>query len=217
MQTISTEDYIKAIYKLERGGERVTTSAISNRLRIADASVTDMVQKLAARRFVRYERYKGVCLTPKGKKFALTIVRRHRLWEKFLTAYLGYSWDQVHEEAERLEHATSDELARRLDRFLGYPAADPHGDPIPTVNGELKPAVSTALADCQEGDSVRIARVSDNDATFLQHISRLGLRLKAKVTIKEKADFDGSMLVKVGSKERFISVQAAQAIYVEPA
>lgn len=214
MRTISTEDYIKAIYRLEREGEKVTTSALAGQLQLADASITDMIKKLSGKGLIRYERYQGVELTARGKQVALKIVRRHRLWEMYLVKFLGFSWDQVHDEAERLEHATSDEMEQRLDSALDFPTADPHGDPIPDAEGELAPPEYTALTEYSMGDIVKVLRVSDDDAMILQHATKLGLKLNKKLTVKEKRAFDGSMVVKVGTKEQFISQQMARAIFV---
>ena len=216
MPNITTEDYIKAIYKLEHEGGKVTTSALALQLQLSDASITDMMKKLSEKGLVHYERYQGVGLAPRGKRMALKIVRRHRLWEMYLVKFLGFSWDQVHDEAERLEHVTSDELEKRLDDALGFPTSDPHGDPIPGVDGELSHPKYTALTDYAIGDVVKVLRVSDDDSEMLQHATKLGLELNKKLTVKEKRDFDGSMLVKVGTKEHFISQQMAQAIFVKP-
>lgn len=217
MPTISTEDYIKAIYKLQERGERATTRALAALLGVADASITDMIKKLSEKGLVRYERYQGVELTPKGRRMALGILRRHRLWEMFLTQYLGYSWDRVHDEAERLEHVTSEELERKLDEALGFPSIDPHGHPIPTRDGVLVGRDDTSLSACNVGDVVRVSRVDDDNAELLQHASQIGLALNSKITVKEKKSFDGSMVVKVGTKHQFISKQVADAIFVEPA
>ena len=214
MANISTEDYIKTIYRLECRREKATTSGLAAQLGVADASITDMIKKLSDKGLLLYEPYQGVELTAKGRKMALSIVRRHRLWEMYLVTFLGFSWDQVHDEAERLEHVTSAELEASLDRALGYPASDPHGDPIPRVDGKLDRQELTALTECSPGDVVRVQRVSDDDPQMLQHATTLGLELNKKLTVKEKRKFDGSMIVKVGTKERFISVQMAQVIFV---
>jgi DtxR family Mn-dependent transcriptional regulator len=215
MRNISTEDYVKAIYRLEREGEKVTTSALAGRLQLADASVTDMVKKLSGKGLLHYKRYQGVGLTARGKHVALKIVRRHRLWEMYLVKFLGFSWDQVHDEAERLEHVTSDELERRLDTALGFPTTDPHGDPIPRVSGELDHPKYRALTECDAGDVVRVLRVSDDDSQMLQHAAQLGIELNKKLVVREKRSFDGSMVVKVGLKQQFISKEVAQAIFVQ--
>lgn len=217
MSTISTEDYVKAVYKLEEDGQKATTSALAAHLQVADASITDMIKKLSEKGLVHYERYQGVALTAKGRKMALSILRRHRLWEMFLVAHLGYSWDKVHDEAERLEHVTSEDLERHLDETLGFPAVDPHGDPIPSKGGVVRNESGSALASCEVGDVVTIFRVSDVSSELLQHATRIGLALNSKLIIKEKKSFDGSMLVKIGSKQQFISKQVAEAIFVQDA
>lgn len=217
MKSISTEDYIKTIYKLEDKGEKATTSALADQLDVADASITDMIKKLSEKGLLHYERYQGVELTAKGRKVALATLRRHRLWEMFLVKFLGFSWDKVHDEAERLEHVTSDELEHQLDKALGFPTVDPHGDPIPSKLGIVRGTADSSLADCVVGDVVRISRVSDENSDILIHASRIGLALNRRLTIKEKKSFDGSMVVKVGSKQHFISKEVAQAIFVEHA
>lgn len=215
MPNISTEDYIKHIYKLEQEGKKVTTSALAASLDLSDPSVTDMIKKLSEKGHVSYEPYRGVGLTKQGRQMALKIVRRHRLWEMYLMQFLGFSWDQVHDEAERLEHVTSDDMERRLDEALGFPKADPHGDPIPTVDGKLHETEYAPLASCVAGEIVKILRVSDEDPAILQHATKIGVKLNAKVTIREKTEFDGTMMVKVGSKQQFISQRVAEAIFVE--
>lgn len=211
----STEDYIKGIYQLQRHGAPATTSAIARLLRIGDGSVTGMVKKLSSNKLIRYEPYKGVSLTEAGSKLALNMVRRHRLWEMFLVKYLGYKWDEIHDEAERLEHATSDELTRRLDKLLGYPTVDPHGDPIPDVRGTLRSPDSTALSSFGCDEVLRVVRVSDRHPDILHHATEVGLVLHRKLVIKRKMKFDGSLLIKVGTKQRYISQRMADAIFVE--
>ncbi len=216
MATENVENYLKYIYLLNLEG-RVTTSLLSEALRISPPSVSEMLKKLADDGSVVYTPYKGVELTDRGHRRALQIIRRHRLWEMFLVRFLSYSWDEVHDEAERLEHVTSEEMERRLDRALGYPSEDPHGDPIPSAEGELPPRRSVALSSSHAGERVRILRVSDRDPALLQHAARLGLSLRTSVLIKEKRSFDGSMVLEVGAREEFISRQLASSIFVEPA
>jgi DtxR family transcriptional regulator, Mn-dependent transcriptional regulator len=215
MRTINTEDYIKAIYKLTLDGERVTTSALATQLRVKDASITDMIKRLSDKGLIKYERYHGVTLSPRGRKMALGIVRRHRLWEMYLVTFLGFSWDKVHDEAERLEHVTSDDLEERLDAALGHPTTDPHGDPIPSAEGECELPDYTSLDEFAVGDVVTVQRVSDHDSAMLQHASKLGVELKKRITVKEKRAFDGSMIVKVGTRQQFISREMAEAIFVQ--
>ena len=216
MPNQSTEDYIKSIYKLQIKGKPVSTSVLARVLHIGDGSVTDMLKRLSIKKLIQYKPYKGVLLTGSGRRLAIRMVRRHRLWEMFLVEYLGYRWDEIHEEAERLEHVTSDELERRLDRLLGQPRVDPHGDPIPNVHGDLEGKNYAALSEFQTGDILRIIRVSDADPALLQHAAMLGLGLNKKIFIKKKMDFDGSLLVKIGTKEQFISAHVADSIFVEP-
>lgn len=214
-RTKTTEDYLKAICMLEQGGQRVSTSALASRLQLADASITGMLKKLARKGLVRYERYRGVELTVPGRKLALKIMRRHRLWEMFLVKFLGFSWDQIHEEAERLEHVTSDLLERRLDHALGHPHADPHGDPIPTEDGVLMDHKLAKLAETRPGSVVLVTRVRDGDPEILRYMALLGIGLGRKIRIKEAIDFDGSLRVQIGAKEQFISARLAESVYVE--
>ena len=213
-KNISTEDYIKAIYKLAGEEGKVTTSALASQLQLTDASVTDMIKKLSEKGLVRYARYRGVALSARGKRMAMQIVRRHRLWEMYLVRFLGFSWDQVHNEAERLEHVTSEDLERRLDEALSFPASDPHGDPIPGADGSLKSSAYSPLTEYDAGDVVKVSRVSDHDSQLLQHATRIGLGINKRLIVKEKMAFDGSMLIKVGANEHFISRQLAQSIFV---
>ncbi len=209
----STEDYIKCIYQLQRLQPSVSTSALARLLGIGDGSVTGMIKKLSSRKLVLYTPYRGVSLTDAGMRLALDIVRRHRLWEMFLVKYLGYRWDEIHDEAERLEHATSAELTYRLDKLLGYPAVDPHGDPIPDRSGILRMKDSRSLSSFDCNLPLRIVRVSDKP-DVLHHAKELGLMLNRKVTIKKKIKFDGSLLVQIGNKQLYVSSRMAEAIFV---
>jgi DtxR family Mn-dependent transcriptional regulator len=211
----STEDYLKAIYQLGLDGRPVSTTALADRLVVRSASITGMLQTLARKHLVHYERYRGVSLTVKGRKSALTIVRRHRLWEIFLVRFLGYSWDRVHEEAERLEHVTSAELDRRLDRVLDFPVTDPHGDPIPSAGGRVRRGSSRRLSECPAGSHVVVRRVSDRHADILKHVAAAGLRLDRAVEILEKRAHDGSMTVRLGRRSLVLSGKLAASVYVE--
>ena len=215
MASENFENYLKGIYAIESEHGKVSTTLLSEYLRISAASVTEMIKKLADDGLITHEPYRGVRLTEIGRKQALRIVRRHRLWELFLVEILNYQWDEIHDEAERLEHVTSEGMEQRLDKALGYPKIDPHGDPIPDVNGELEGTSCAALEEFHPGDTVRVIRVSDDDPDVLQHASELGLELNKKISVKKKLKFDGSMVVKVGAKERFISQHVASAIFVE--
>ncbi len=215
MQNQSTEDYLKGIHKLGVDGGGVTTSALAKHLGIGDGSVTGMLKKLAAKKLIRYVPYRGVSLTEAGRRMAVKMMRRHRLWEIFLVKHLGYGWDEVHEEAERLEHVTSDEMEQRLDDLLGNPSTDPHGEPVPTADGKLPPLKGRPLSDFTPGDRVTILRVSDDSSAILQHTAKLGLSLGTRLVVREKRPFDGSLVVTVGGKEKFISREVAVSIFGE--
>ncbi len=215
MSSSHIEDYLKHIYKIQERDKKVTTTSLAAQLDIAPASVTDMVKKLSEQGLLHHTPYQGIELTEKGKKLALKIVRRHRLWEVLLVQLLHYSWDKIDEEAEKLEHITSDELEQKIDEVLGFPKLDPHGDPIPSVDGELKEREYAPLADFEEGETGIVIRVSDSNPQILQYAAKMGLALKKKVYVKEKIAYDGSLLVRIGSKERFISQKLACHIFVE--
>ena len=169
------EDYLKAIYDLERSGEPAETNAIAKRLDIAPASVSGMVRRLARQGLITHERYHGARLTAGGRRAALQTIRRHRVIEAYLTEALGYSWDRVHDEAERLEHAASDELIDRMAKAIGEPETDPHGAPIPSREGTLKERAAIPLASLPEGATARVERVSDKSAERLRYLAELGV------------------------------------------
>jgi DtxR family Mn-dependent transcriptional regulator len=209
------ENYLKSIYAIETDRGKVSTTILSERLRISAASATEMIKKLAEEGLIMHEPYKGVHLTETGKKQALQIVRRHRLWELFLVKVLQYEWDEIHDEAERLEHIASDKLLNRIDEILGYPNRDPHGDPIPSADGKLKRAKLRSLSSVRGGESVKVTRVSDSNAEILQYLQKLGVRLGKKLAVRERMEFDGSFRVEIDGKKQFISAKLAQHIYVE--
>ncbi|MCW1967280.1 MAG: metal-dependent transcriptional regulator [Anaerolineae bacterium] len=182
MLSESVQNYLKAIYKLKEDGKRVNTNALADKLAVSAASVTGMVKKLAELKLVEHEPYQGFHLTPTGEKMALEIVRHHRLIELYLMEAMGYSWDQVHDEAERLEHAISEAFEDRMAALLGDPKHDPHGDPIPSKDGVVAGVSRYKLADVPTGDVVQIERVDDNDGERLRQLGHLGLR--PRVTIK---------------------------------
>lgn len=215
MPNQSTEDYLKGIFQLQKDGKAVATSELARHLNIGDGSVTGMVKKLSDRKLIRYTPYRGVFLTPAGRRLALQMIRRHRLWEMFLVRFLGYGWDEIHNEADRLEHAASEETIHRLEKMLGFPKTDPHGDPIPDRHGDLAGTLEAPLSEFDAGDAVEIVRVVDNQEV-LQHAARLGLGLNAKVSIKEKLEVDGSMRLRIGKRDHFISKHVALSIFVRP-
>ncbi len=215
MASPQVEDYLKSIYKLQETGGRVSTSSLSERLNVSAPSVTEMIKKLADDGVLTYAPYKGVELTAEGRKQALKILRRHRLWEAFLVEVLKYPWHEIHEEADRLEHFTSEKLERRLDETLGFPRTDPHGDAIPTTDGEIVRHRYVALAEIEPGETVTVSRVNDLIPQVLQYAAKLGIVLNKKIRVKERIEFDGSLRVEIGKKERFVSAKLASNIFVE--
>lgn len=214
MPSEQVENYLKQIYKIKEQEGRVTTSLLSERLQISPPSVTEMIKKLADEGSVTYTPYKGVELTVAGKKKALHIVRRHRLWELFLVEVLKFPWDEIDEEAERLEHFMSEKLEKRIDQILGYPNRDPHGDSIPTPDGKVEGLRHSPLAESVTGSVVRVERVSDENPEILQYLSKLGVVLGTELAVTDMMSFDGSLRVKVGDREQFISSKLAQNVFV---
>ena len=208
------EDYLKAIYDLERQGAPAETNAIADRLRIAPASVSGMMRRLVDQGLITHERYHGARLTAAGRKAALRTIRRHRVIEAYLTEALGYSWDRVHDEAERLEHAASDELIDRMAEAIGEPATDPHGAPIPTREGTLEEREAVTLASLEPGASARVERVSDESSERLRYLAELGIVPGAKVHVTAREPFGGPIALSVGGAQRTIGPELAAQILV---
>ena len=219
--TGSTEDYLKAIYELERTDGEAATSDIAKRLAIAPPSVTGMVRRLVALELITHERYRGVTLTPAGRRAALGMLRRHRIIEAYLSRALGYPWDRVHDEAERLEHAASDELIDRMATAIGEPAVDPHGSPIPTREGAVLELSQRMLAEQPVGERTRVSSVSDDDPEMLRYCATLAIRPGATVMVIERAPFDGPIVVEVGGTagtpgaRHAVGSTLARAVYVD--
>jgi DtxR family Mn-dependent transcriptional regulator len=213
------EDYLKAIYDLERSGEAAATSEIAHRLDIAPASVTGMIRRLAEQGLLEYEPYRGVRLTETGQRAALRTIRRHRVIETFLARVLGYPWDEVHEEAEHLEHTASDTLIDRMVAALDEPTVDPHGAPIPTREGTVHEPRYRSIADLAPGERSRVVRVHDDDPARLRYLGELGLVPGAAVVVVTHAPFDGPITVRVGTGARTvesaIGPALARAVMVE--
>ena len=214
--TAPVEDYLKAIYELESRGTAAETNAIAEMLRIAPASVSGMIRRLADQGLITHERYHGANLTPSGRRAALKTLRRHRVIEAYLTSALGYSWDRVHDEAERLEHAASDELIDRMAAAIGEPETDPHGAPIPARDGTLEEKAAVALATLQPGDSAKVARVSDKDPDRLRYLAELGMMPGAVVQVIAREPYGGPIALRVGSSSKTIGPELAEEILVEP-
>jgi DtxR family transcriptional regulator, Mn-dependent transcriptional regulator len=213
MVSESAQDYLKAIWKLERAGD-MSTTALAESLGVTPASATAMLKKLATLGLVVHERYRGATLTPAGERMALEVVRHHRLLELYLMQALGLSWDQVHEEAEKLEHHLSDELEARIDQALGFPTRDPHGDPIPSPELLLARDELTCLSDLDAGSMTVIRRVPDSDPELLRYLGTLGLVPAEEVTVVEQAPFDGPVTVEVRGSRHAIGRSLAAQIEV---
>jgi len=217
MISITEENYLKAIYSLTQSANgRVGNQLIAEKLAVNPASVTDMLRKLDEKSWIEYSRTEGVKLTKEGFKLAFKVVRKHRLWETFLVEHLNFTWAEVHEVAEQLEHIQSDKLSDELDIFLGNPKFDPHGDPIPDRNGKLHVIRSRPLSEAETGKRLKVVKVADNSASFLKYLDRQGIGLGDMVLILEVLDFDKSLLVQLkGKQEVYLSAEAAKKILVE--
>lgn len=215
----SVEDYLKAIFNLTERGDAASTSAIADALEVQPASVTGMVKRLAESGLLEHLPYRGVRLTDLGSREALRVIRRHRILETYLSERLGYSWDDVHDEAERLEHAASDQLIERMATSLEDPSHDPHGAPIPTSAGEIEPTDFATLADAQRGDEVDIRAVQDEDAERLRYLEARGLKPGVTLSVEERAPYGGPLTVRVGGPEgqsQVVGQDLARRIFVAP-
>ena len=214
--TISEENYIKVIYHLSLVSPKgVNTNAIAGMLDTKASSVTDMMKKLSDKDLVSYQKYQGVTLTEKGFHSAKMIVRKHRLWEVFLVDKLGFSWDEVHEIAEELEHIKSEQLINKLDAFLGFPAADPHGDPIPDAKGEIKKIEKQLLSEVEINASFHCVGVKDSSTDFLKYLDKQKIALGSVVKVIDKEDFDDTLTVEIDGKRLTISNKIANNLYVQ--
>jgi DtxR family Mn-dependent transcriptional regulator len=212
--TRQAEDYLKVIYEIERDGDAAATTAIAERLGIASASVSGMVRRLARQSLVAVERYRGARLTAKGRRVALQMIRRHRVLESYLVTRLGYGWDGVHDEAERLEHAASPDLIERMAAALGHPKVDPHGAPIPRADGTVDDTRLRTLNDLAVGGQARVARMSDRDPALLRYLGELGIRPGVALRLVDRAPFDGPLTVAVGRARHVIGVAVARRLYM---
>lgn len=214
--TAPVEDYLKAIYSLGRGNSPVATNDIAQRLALTPASVSGMVQRLAEQGLLAYERYRGVTLTEAGRRAALRTLRRHRVIEAYLSGALNYPWDRVHEEAERLEHAASDELVDRMAEVMGEPAVDPHGAPIPSREGHMDETEYHPLAQLDAGTGARVVRVSDGDPEMLRYLGELGIVPGAELEVIAKAPYDGPISLRSAGGMISIGPALAAQVLVEP-
>lgn len=214
--TFSEENYLKTIYHLTTSlSTEISTNAIAEMMETKASSVTDMLKKLAEKDLVHYKKYQGVFLTPKGKLAAKMIVRKHRLWEVFLVEKLAFSWDEVHDIAEQLEHIKSEQLIDRLDDFLGNPTEDPHGDPIPDANGQIIKVEKQLLSELSEKQSGICVGVKDTSSEFLKYLDKQGIALGSTIEILTKEVFDSSLKIKIDGKEVTISNKIATNLFVK--
>ena len=212
----AVEDYLKAIYNLQTQEEVVSTTAVSLEMKMTPAAASKMFKYLAEIKLIEYIPYYGVRLTPAGKKVALEVIRHHRLLELYLHQALGYGWDEVDAEAEKLEHHISEEFEARIDEMLNFPQFDPHGHPIPTREGEVPPLRGTSLAEAEPGDVLVVLRVGDSDPEALRFLSKLGVRLQAVVSVKDKQPFNGPLTLCIEEREYPLGRDLANLIFVEP-
>jgi DtxR family Mn-dependent transcriptional regulator len=214
--TFSEENYLKTIYHLTTAtGEEVSTNAIAEKMETKASSVTDMLKKLAEKDLVNYVKYQGVSLTEKGNLSAKMIVRKHRLWEVFLVEKLDFSWDEVHDIAEQLEHIKSEKLINKLDDFLGNPTEDPHGDPIPNVHGKIMKIEKKLLSEISEKQVGICVGVKDTSSEFLKYLDKQGIALGSKIELVSKETFDLSLKIRVDNKEFAISNKIASNLFVK--
>ena len=215
MVTLSEENYLKTIYHLgKQGSEAVSTNAIAEQMETKASSVTDMVKKLAEKDLANYKKYQGVSLTKLGRLMAASVVRKHRLWEVFLVEKLNFSWDEVHDVAEQLEHIKSEKLINELDSFLEFPTHDPHGDPIPDKNGSLAKNTSVSILEMGRGVEGTLTHVKDSSDIFLKYLDKNNLALGDKIKVIEIEPFDNSVKIETNTKQIIISKHVAENLYL---
>lgn len=215
VNSFSEENYLKIIFHLQQQtNSAALTTDIARIIGLKAASVSEMLKKLSAKKLITYQKYQGVELTAAGRKKAVSIVRKHRLWEVFLLQKMGFAWDEVHDMAEQLEHIDSDELINRLEKYLGNPKFDPHGDPIPDKNGKIINHKSLLLSDAKASSTYILAGVANHNNLFLKHLSELGFRLNDSITVKSVMDYDKSLMVAVNARSFVITHQVASQLKV---
>ena len=210
------EDYLKALFLLSIESDTGTagTNALASYLNVSPASVNGMLKKLKQKGLVQYEKYSKPSLTKAGSAIAISLIRKHRLWETFLYEKMNFSWDEVHDVAEQLEHIRSEKLIRELDAFLGHPEVDPHGDAIPDASGKFKPVAKKTLAGMSEGARCRIVAVKDSSVAFLKYVTKLGLELSSEILVAEVQDFDESVSITIDDRTVNVSRKFAENVFV---
>ena len=216
MFSFSEENYLKAIFHLEQHYKRgVSTNALAEEMETKASSVTDMIRKLSDKQLVIYKKYQGVTLSEKGRVTAIEVVRKHRLWEFFLVEKLNFNWDEVHDVAEQLEHIKSKKLTRELDKFLGFPKRDPHGDPIPDAEGNFSVSNKLLLSELDEGQAGICIGVKDTSANFLRYLDKNKIALGKSIKVKDIEDFDNSMLIDIEGEELRVSQVISGNLYIK--
>jgi len=216
MITLAEENYLKAILSISLNEDgKVSTNAIANEIGTSAASVSDMLKKLQEKKFIKYEKYKGVELSESGQNKAINILRKHRLWETFLVNKLGFNWSEVHDVAEQLEHIQSAELIDRLDIFLEHPKFDPHGEPIPTKEGEIASTNTTPLNELQANTKGKIMGVSLDEKDFLDYLTKLNITIGTEITLLEKISFDKSLSIEIANTKQHISNDVAKHLLIK--
>lgn len=215
MNSQSEEDYLKALYHLEMDFNAVSTNSIADYLDMKPSSVTDMLKKLAEKKFINYQKYKGTSLSKKGKLIALSIIRKHRLWETFLVEKLGFGWDQVHTIAEQLEHIKSEELIENLDNFLGNPKYDPHGDPIPSKDGNIEKMNQKILVELKASQKGIITGVKKGTASLLNYLDKEKVKLGDSIKVIEILEFDGTYIVEINKRKLTLSEKICKNLLLE--
>lgn len=215
--TLNEQDYLKAIFHLtvESNEKDVGTNGLAERLSLSPGSVNLMVKKIKSKNLVNYEKYGKISLTESGKKYAIKLIRKHRLWETFLCDYLKFTWDEVHQIAEQLEHIDSEKLIDKLEEYMDFPIKDPHGSPIPTKSGKYSAMQNRLLSDVKVNEIVKVVSINDDDENLLKYASKIGISLNSKITVKEIRTFDNSILIKLNEKDLQITEKFAQSIYVK--
>lgn len=212
--TLTEENYLKAIYHLSEDVTVVSTNAIAEKIETKASSVTDMLKKLADKNLISYIKYKGVSLTTTGRNTAVNIVRKHRLWEVFLVEKLNFTWDEVHDVAEQLEHIKSPKLIEELDMFLGYPTHDPHGDPIPNSAGKIKERSKIVLSKALVGNNYKCVGVLDSSSEFLKYLDKHHIEIGTLIHVSDLEEFDQSMTIQIDNKTMVMSKAITSNIYV---
>jgi DtxR family Mn-dependent transcriptional regulator len=213
--TREREDYLKTIYKLQQEESPVRTTLIAKALGVEPASVTGVIKRLAELDYLEHQPYRGVTLTRAGELVALEVIRHHRLLELYLIHALSYSWDEVHDEAERLEHAVSPLFIQRIEAALGYPEIDPHGSPIPTMDGQIAPRIGTRLSELEAGQAGRVARVSDDDPGLLRYLASLEIRPGVLLSVRRVEPYGGPITIDVNRATHQLGPQAASQVFIE--